>query len=80
MNRLHDLHEAGAVKGFILPYLGQQDEKLPWRPTTLVPRSEVIQYPTNFGRMPDEWITKLSDRGEQLTRALVNYYLRELLE
>lgn len=79
MNRLHHLHESGAIKGFILPYLGQQDERLPYQPPTLVSRHEVIQYPTNFGAMSEEWITKLSDRGEQLTRALATHYLRDLL-
>jgi hypothetical protein len=29
--------------------------------------------------MPEGWINKLSDRGEQLTRFLVSHYLRDLL-
>jgi len=45
----------------------------------LVPRGEVISYPTNFAAMPDHWIDKLSDRGEQLTRLLVSAYLPDLL-
>jgi NTE family protein len=79
MKRLHQLREAGLIKGFALPYLGQQDSRLPWRPPALVPREEVIGYPTNLASMSARWIDKLSERGEQLTRALVSYYLRDLL-
>ena len=80
MHRLHQLLDAKVIKGFAMPYLGQQDDRLPWRPGPLVPRSEVISYPTNFSPMPEEWINKLSDRGEQLTRVLVSHYLGKLLE
>ena len=79
MHRLHQLKQAGFIKGFALPYLGQQDNRLPWHPSTLVPRTEVVNYPTNFRAMSEQWINKLSERGEQLTRALVSYYLRDLL-
>jgi len=79
MHRLHQLKQAGQIKGFVLPYLGQQDSNLPWKPTDLVPRSEVVNYPTDFAAMSDAWIQKLADRGEQLTRGLVDYYLRGLL-
>jgi NTE family protein len=79
MHRLHHLKEAGLIKGFALPYLGQQDDRLPWKPSSLVPRKDVMTYPTNFAPMPEEWIQKLSDRGEQLTRFLVSHYLRDLL-
>ncbi len=80
MHRLHELKEAGRIRGFALPYLGQQDESLPWKPGTLVPRAEVVNYPTNFALMREEWIEKLSGRGEQLTRVLVSTYLSELLD
>ncbi len=80
MHRLHQLKEAGWIKGFAMPYLGQLDDKLPWQPPTLVPRAEVLGYPTNFGQMPDYWINAISDRGEQLTRALASFYLQDLLE
>ena len=36
-------------------------------------------YPTDFSPMKDIWIEKLLNRGEQLTSALVSYYLSELL-
>ena len=80
MHRLHQLKQAGLIKGFAMPYLGQQDERLPWKPGTLVRRGEVVNYPTNFAPMQDEWIDKLSARGEQLTRILVAMYLAELLD
>jgi NTE family protein len=79
MHRLHLLKEGGAIKGFVLPYLGQLDERLPWKPSELITRSEAMGYPTNFGRMTDTWIQKLSDRGEQLTRCLLSQYSPELL-
>ena len=80
MHRLHQLKEAGWIKGFAMPYLGQQDDRLPWKPAALVPRAEVLGYPTDFGRMPEAWVNKISERGEQLTRSLVSFYLQDLLE
>lgn len=79
MDHLHSLQRSKQIDGFILPYLGQQDDKLCDKPSPLVPRSEVVDYPTNFSRMPDFWINKLSQRGEQLTRALASRYLADLL-
>ena len=79
MRRLHHMKEAGMIKGFILPYLGQQDDILPLKPAELVPRSEVVNYPTNFAAMDNHWIEKLAGRGEQLTRTLVESYLTEVL-
>ena len=79
MNRLHHLKQNGRIKGFVLPYLGQIDERLPWKPSPLISRSEVIGYPTDFAAMSDEWIDKLSARGEQLTRCLLSQYLSELV-
>lgn len=79
MHHLHGLKGAGRLRGFAMPYLGQQDAALPWRPSVLVPRSQVIDYPTNFAGMSEEWIESLSNRGEQLTRVLISTYLAELL-
>jgi NTE family protein len=75
MQRLHILKESQRIDGFALPYLGQQDDQLPWKPADLVPRRDVADYPTNFAAMTDAWIDKLSARGEQLTRMLVPHYL-----
>jgi NTE family protein len=78
MHRLHQLKEGGRLKGFALPYLGQQDRSLFYRPPDLVPRESVISYPTNFAPMSDEWIDRLSLRGDQLTRLLVPHYLAQI--
>jgi len=78
MQRLHEMTRTGILKGFALPYLGQQDGRLPWKPADLVPRQDVIDYPTDFAAMSDDWIDRLSARGEQLTRTLVEFYLPEL--
>jgi NTE family protein len=80
MRHLHELKENYLIKGFALPYLGQQDERLPFRPPDLVPRSTVVGYPTNFAAMSDEWIERLSNRGEQLTRLLLPHYVPEICE
>lgn len=79
IHHLHQLQRSGELRGFVLPYLGQQDSSLPWRSSDLVPRSEVVSYPTDFSGMTDEWIEKLTGRGESLTRVLVPTYLRELV-
>ena len=78
IQRLHMHKRSGNIKGFILPYLGQQDQALPLRPPDLVRRDEVFGYPTNFAAMSDEKICKISSRGEQLTRILLNHYCPEL--
>jgi NTE family protein len=79
MHRLHQMKNAGQIKGFAMPYLGQQDNSLPFNSPDVVPREDVIEYPTNFAGMSDAWIEKLSKRGEQLTRGLVEHYLSTLL-
>jgi len=79
MQRLHHLKQAGLVKGFAMPYLGQQDSALPWKQDDLVSRESVMSYPTDFAAMDAVWIDKLSARGEQLTRGLVTHYLADVL-
>jgi len=76
--RLHDYVETGELAGFVMPYLGQQDERLPFRPRDLVSREQVVSYPTNFSAMSAENINRLALRGEQLTRLLVTRYTPEL--
>jgi NTE family protein len=80
MHSLHQMREAGLIEGFALPYLGQQDEQLPWRPAGLVPRQEVMRYPTNFAPMSDSWIDRISTRGEQLTRVILSIHVSPLLQ
>jgi len=77
--RLFDLKETGRLKGFVLPYLDQNDGALAYPPTDLVRRAAVADYPTDFSAMPVEWIEKLSKRGEQLTLALIREHAPELL-
>ena len=42
--------------------------------SNLVTAEDVADYPTDFSAMPEEWIDRLSKRGEQVTRALVKQY------
>jgi len=77
MKRLHQYKEAGQIKGFILPYLGQMDSALPFYWPDLISREEV-NYPTDFRPMKKNDIHKLSARGEQLTRLLIDFYCPDL--
>lgn len=74
MTRLFDLRKTGAIKEFLLPYLGQDDARLKCAPADLVTREVAAGYPTNFSAMPGLWIDRLSRRGEQLTLALIDEY------
>ncbi len=76
--RLHEYAASGKLKGFVLSYLGQIDERLPLIPPDLIRREEVYKYPTNFSPMKPEDIARLADRGEQLTRMLISLYCSEL--
>jgi NTE family protein len=78
LNRLHMHKQSGKIKGFVLPYLGQQDQALPLVPPDLVRREEVYGYPTDFAAMSDQDIGRLSRRGAQLTRILLTQYCPEL--
>lgn len=80
MKRLFDLKSTGALKNVLLPYLGQDDRRLKYAPDDLVTREDAYAYPTDFSAMPDEWIEKLSLRGEQLTRAVIAEHWPEVLE
>lgn len=77
-NRLHLLAASGRLKGFVLSYLGQIDNRVPDAPFDLVRRDEVFEYPTDFNAMRIEDIDRLAKRGEQLTRSLIAYYCPEL--
>jgi NTE family protein len=79
MHRLHEAQRTGKIKDFLFPYLGQQDRQLPSPPADLVRREEAHAYPTNFNAMADEWIERLSLRGEQLTICLTRAYLPHLI-
>jgi NTE family protein len=76
--RLHDLVTRGELAGFVMPYLGQQDRRLPWTPPDLVPRERVVNYPTNFAPMPKAELEALAARGEQLTHLLIERWCPDL--
>lgn len=80
MKRLFELLEAGKLRRVVLPYLGQDDRRVKFRPTNLVTREEAYAYPTDFSAMTPEWIDRLSLRGEQLTRALIAEHAPDLIE
>src|SRR3984957_7408849 len=70
IHRLHEAQRTGQIKSFVFPYLGQKDRELAKPPVNLVRREEAHAYPTDFDAMTDEWIDRLSLRGEQLTLCL----------
>ncbi|SOC31079.1 patatin-like phospholipase family protein [Thalassospira xiamenensis] len=75
---LHRLKDSGTIKGFLLPYLGQNDDALPCPPPDLVPRSATFGYPTDFNSMTEESFKLIAMRGEQLTRNLIETYYPHL--
>lgn len=77
-SRLHQWRQHERIRGFIYAYLGQIDDRLPYRPADFIPRDRVVSYPTDFSPMPPSDIEALSRRGEQLTRMLVDFYCPEL--
>ena len=79
MHRLHEAQRTGQIKNFLFPYLGQLDRELPNPPADLVRREDAHSYPTDFSAMSDEWIDRLSLRGEQLTLCLARAYMLDLI-
>lgn len=77
-NLLHRLAASGEIKGFLMPYLGQNDANLPYLPGDFVTRGETFDYPTDFSPMSKANIRKLSARGEQLTNILIEAYAGHL--
>ena len=77
-NILHNLAETGKIDGFLLPYLGQIDERLPYVPGDFVNRDDVFDYPTDFSAMSEENLRLLSSRGEQLCQILIDHYNPEI--
>jgi NTE family protein len=75
---LHRMAANGEIEGFLLPYLGQIDGRLPLRPPDLVPRDAVMGYPTDFSPMSAANIELLAGRGEQLTRLLIEQHAPHL--
>jgi NTE family protein len=76
--RLNQCAEAGAIQGFIHPYLATRDERLSLPLADLVPREAVVHYPTDFARVTRENLHLVATRGEQLTRILIERYCPQL--
>lgn len=68
-------NSANGIKGFILPYLGQQDHKVGGKSSDFVTRAQTFSYPTDFNAMTDENIDLLTRRGELLTKRLLSRYV-----
>lgn len=68
----------GALKGFALIHLVQNDASLPVQPPDLIRRAAVRVYPMDFAAMTVRDIDLPRGRGEQLTRLLVSRYLADL--
>lgn len=65
-------------KGFVHSYLAMQDRNLPVPLADLIPRAEIIGYPTNFNAMSAADLNLLAARGEQLTRVPLAHYCSRL--
>jgi NTE family protein len=77
--RLFELKAHGKLATIVMPYLGQDDNRLKFRPVDLVTREDAYAYPTDFSAMSSIWIERLSRRGEQITRALIDEHGSELV-
>ena len=73
--RLHDHTRNRRIDKFIYVNLGQIDSRVPLKSANWVDRKEVIHYPTDFSKMSEDNIRKLTGRGEAITRVLVAQYM-----
>lgn len=76
---LHAWRASGAIKRLIMPYLGQDDAKLP--EVNALPRPVEIgalkDYPVDFAAMPEDAIEALTRRGYEQTRWLLSHYMAD---
>lgn len=72
------MEASNQIAGFLLPYLGMADGRIPSAPSDLVTREETANYPTNFNPMSKQDLERLSKRGEQITNALLEAYAPHL--
>ncbi len=80
LRRLFDLRKNGSLSTVVIPFLGQDDHRLKFAPDDLVTREQAYAYPTDFSAMSPVWIERLSRRGEQITRAIIEEHAPELAE
>ena len=79
-NLLHRLKKWGEIKGFIMPYLGQNDDRLTHKPPNFVTSDQVKDYSTDFKAMDPYDIHLITTRGEQLTKIMLEMYHSELIK
>ncbi|WP_420453828.1 patatin-like phospholipase family protein [Ilumatobacter sp.] len=76
---LHQHATSGALRGFVLPFLGQNDAQLRTIvPANLIRRDDVVGYPTNFSKMSQDKIDLIATRGEQLTRLMIEAHAADI--
>jgi NTE family protein len=77
MNRLFMHQKKGSMKGFMLAYLGMKDEELDASvvPEGFIGRRLVMGYPTDFSAMKKKNIRLLTERGRQVTNAVLAMHL-----
>jgi len=78
-DKLHIYKSTKKIHGFIYSYLGQIDNKLEFKINDLIPRTAVIDYPTDFSKIPKEKMEIIIERGRQLTKNLIEFYYKELI-
>lgn len=74
---LHAWRASGAIQRLIMPYLGQDDSKLP-DVKDLPPPAEIgplRDYPVDFDAMPEDALEALVRRGYEQTRWLLSHYM-----
>ena len=80
ISRLFSHRQNGKFDSFVFPYLGQKDERLTDQlgenalPEDFVGREQVVGYPTDFRAMPEVDVRRITQRGELLTRLLLEAY------
>jgi len=75
---IHEHRSAGRLQGLTYVYLGMPDNRLPVPVSDLVSHAAVKDYPTDFSPVPTDKLGALTNRAEQLTRALIDFYCPDL--
>lgn len=78
-DKLFIYKENKKIYGFINSYLGQIDSQLEPKIKDLIKRESIIDYPTDFAKMPEEEMEIIILRGYQLTIGLTKHYYPELV-
>jgi len=70
--------EHGQLRDVVHAYWAMRDERLPVALDDLVRRETVVSYPTDSAAKSSRDLQDITTRGDQLTRVLLAYYLRDL--